>query len=161
MVSADPVDTEPSRQSAERVGPLAAINNQPYQYMVKFLCGWWDDEFYYTHISIHNYTGANVRIWERPALGYLARIPGFPDIPSIGTHVIPRGRVLKFDCVDIWTLSGMANNSHAEGMVHIGVGQRLPVVAVYRSRRDDEKTGSTWDWGPDTEVTEYQPFIEP
>lgn len=159
--SADLPDQGTDGRSTEGVGLLATVDDQPYQYMVKFLCGWEGPTSYFTHINIHNYTPANLRIWVRPALYYAPGAAQLPVVPGIASHVIRPRRVMRIHCEDIWDQIGMTWGDYAEGMVHIGVGQKLPVVAVYQTFRDDDMTGETWEEGPDVEVNEYQPFIEP
>ena len=131
--------------------------------MVKYVCGWNGPWSSLTYINIHNYTGTMVRVWFRPAPFYTRTSTVFPDVPAAHTHVIRPRRVLRLSCFDIWNLSGVLHYTYAEGMMHVSAGQRLPVVAFYQTSRDDQHGVGpiTWEWGPDVEVNEYRPFIEP
>ena len=158
-------------QSAEGVTPLALVDDQPYQYMVKFMCG--DTLFdqpsplimgnYFTAINVANYTDHNVKIYFRPLPHYASywgtSVPAV--IPLKGFSIRPR-RDLEIDCADVWNMFGNDYFSFAKGVMHIGTPERLPVIAVYTVGLGKDPATEAWDYKPQSIDVEYvDPFIAP
>ena len=167
----DPNDQRETAQLGEGVVPLGVLDEQPYHYMVKFVCG---DAlvqeilpplmgYYFTAINIGNYTGHSVRIYYRP-LGHYGNYSaaGIPPVYGVtGLWIKPR-RDFQIDCVDIWFGTQTDAYGLAKGILHISMAEKLPVVAVYTVATGKDMVDATWDQKPRSIDVEYiQPFSEP
>ena len=164
LVSAEAPDAGRSRA---QVNPLGGADNQIYHYMVKYICGKFPPTgaldgagMYDTNINVFNYTQKAVRIYYRPAAGYLEGAPEFPPIGNLGIEVIPVRRTLVLDCGEILSHEG-TGYSFSEGMVHISMNIKLPIVGVYVEHEYDLSTGDLIpSAGGSIEVEQYQTFME-
>lgn len=163
LVGADPPD---AGRSLAGVEPLGVADTQAYQYMVKYMCGPQGggglvaQGEYSTSINIHNYTTRPVRIFKRPAIGQVEYLPANP-IGGLGSKFILARRTLIINCYDIIQLEGQGFIS-TEGMMHISMDVKLPVVAVYTVGGWDHPAGVRVPaGGASIHVKEYEPFIEP
>ena len=179
LISAEPLDRdlppqEADAQLGEGVEILGVADQQPYQYMVKYVCGNWVVPYrfvavgqYVTSINVYNYTDVGVRIYKRPATMYTET--GLPSHEDTGTyparvHVIRPRKVLAINCEDIYSLLGYTEPTiMTEGFVQISMAQKLPVVAVYTSSAHDLDDPVDYypDSGPGIDVEYIVPFIEP
>ena len=164
LVSADPPD---AGRSLSKMQPMGVADNQVYHYMVKYICGKFPPAgaldgggMYDTNINVFNFTQKGVRIYYRPAAGYLEAAPSFPPIGSLGTTVVPARRTLVMDCEEILSHEG-TGYSFSEGMIHISMNTKLPIVGVYVEHEYDLSTGDPMpSAGGSIEVEQYQPFME-
>ena len=181
LVSAEPPDRDlPPQQGdaqlAESVEILGVADQQPYQYMVKYVCEGWASTLpykmmaygdYHTAINVHNYTDHPVRIYKRPSIGYTeTENPAHYDVPvyAAKVHMIRPRKTLVINCEDITSLlGGAAGPITAEGFVQLSLAEKLPVAAVYTSSAfdlDDPADGYP-DSGPSIDVEYIDPFLEP
>ena len=144
LVSAQPV----ARQAVQQPGATAEVQvttavagfyQEPYHYMVKFVCGRQGDVAldasvrpgdYATAINIHNFTDYRVKVYRKPALHYTPYSAAPPPYAVTGIWVRP-GRVLEIDCLDIYTLTGRTVGTFVKGMMHLSMQEELRVAAVY------------------------------
>ena len=166
LVSAEPPDAD---KSVAEISPLLVADDQPYQFMVKFVCGDWEDMptvvdgLYTTAINVYNYTDHAVRIYKRPSFAYreTASPDSIPPVIAWKTYNMRARRTLVIDCPDLYWMAGINPGTPYEGMIQISLPEKLPVVAVYTSSADD------WTVPPDghvdsgacIHVQEYQPFV--
>ena len=164
LVSAEAPGAE---RSLPDVQVLGVADSQVYHYMVKYVCGKFPPTgaldgagMYDTNINVHNYTPKGVKIYYRPAVGYLEGTPEFPPVGSLGTEVIPARRTLVIDCTEILQHEGTIYQ-FTEGMMHISMSTKLPIVGVYVEHEYDFSTGDLIpSAGGSIDVEQYQPFLE-
>ena len=146
----------------------------PVQYMVKFVCGLVPVQppgeegplkpgNYATAINIHNYTFTSPIFGStRIALHYREGVP-FPSLPPlvpVKQLKLWRYRTAEIDCPSIWMRTNLPPGTFVKGMVHIGIGQLLPVVAVYTSQTVlDPAVPPDAGAGHSIDVEEVFPFI--
>ena len=177
LVSAEPPDRDlPPQQGdaqlAESVEILGVADEQPYQYMVKYVCGSWGIYPYHmaaygvyqTSINVHNYTDQGVRIYKRPSHVYTETDnPPHGNVVVYGAkvHVIRARKALAINCEDILSLLGFPSNFAAEGFVQLSLAAKLPVAAVYTSVAVDQEPDGVPDSGPSIDVEYIEPFVSP
>ncbi len=146
---------------------------RPFQYMVKFVCGWRgpappveDQQVkpgnYATAINIYNHNRSGVVGGAaRVALWYRTGFPPPPLVTNFAFTVVNR-RVLEIDCLDVWIRSNIPPGTFLKGMVHVGLDQRLEVVAVYTSQtHDNPNAGPDPGAGHSIDVEYVKPLIVP
>ena len=168
LVSAEPPD---AGKSLAEMKPLGPADRLPYQYMVKYQCGWlahidptvlWNAPGgYQTEITVHNFTTTNLRIYKRPTVSGHERSVVAPPILGVFTYVIKARRSLYIDCDDIYWMTGVGSPVPITGMLQLSLGEKLPVVATYTSAALDVDVNSYPDSGPSVHVEQYEPFVQP
>ena len=152
LVSASPGDEDAALAGDAAQRPEAVIpllnppNGYPIQWAVKFVCGYVPPAsgegeppvvpgHYATAINIDNpyettkYTARRVHLHYNPG-------EPFPPVTPSKQSAITRWRVLEIDCLEIWSMIGVAPGTFVKGMVHIGSTDVLPIAAVYTSQTD-------------------------
>ena len=133
-----------TRDGDKEIEELDAASNPavyPVQYSVKFVCGFVQDDTqagvkpgnYATAINIHNHVPRIVQGGKRVALHYRMGTTA-PPIQTPFGFTIRSLRVLEVDCIDIWAMVGVPPHTYLKGMMHIGLGEPLPVTAVYTAQ---------------------------
>ena len=106
------------------------------------------------------FTASKVRIYKRPAPGYLSDYLPSPAGDVRSDTIVPR-RTMVIHCSEILQLEGGSAYA-SEGMIHISMNQRLPVVAVYVSQAWDPSTlEPITSGGTQVHMQEYQPLEAP
>ena len=72
-----------------------------------------------------------------------------------------RSTVLEIDCADIWSMAGVSPGTFLKGVVHLGLVQDLPVIAVYTSQTNNDAPDSLPNAGAGVSIdVEYiEPFV--
>ena len=165
LVSAEPPDPQPDRRievagSAQVTSVRDGLYQQSHHYMVKFICGRQEGVAYTspvrpgdyaTAINIHNHTDHRVKIYRKPSLHYTPYTAAPPAFSAKGFWIRP-GRVLEIDCTDIYTLTRIDAGTWVKGMMHLGMDEELPVVAVYTVATGDTDGDGYPDSGPSIDV---------
>ena len=169
LVSADLPDVarqEGACRSPEGVRPLGIADDQPYQYMVKYVCGEWlglglEMGTYDTMINVYNYADRGVRIFKRPSLSYSETTTAPPDVVGSVAHTVRARRALFIDCNDVYALTGETGGDPIEGMIHLSPTEVLPVAAAYTTVALDGDGDFRPDSGPSFHEEQYGPFTHP
>ena len=157
--------------SPAKITPHGVADDQPYQYMVKYQCGWFGHNtatmfwvvpgWYETVVNVYNYTTAPVRIRKRPAISVHERFIVTPPVGELFTYRIHARRSLYIDCDDIYWMADVVPPAPLIGTLHISSEQKLPVSAMYTGVALDRDSSDYPDSGPSVHVEQYEPFVEP
>lgn len=152
------------------ITPSAAQSCAPkVYYMVKYVCGLQEDQFslgepsikagnYATAINLHNFSEEWVCGRKRPALDYSEFDSKLPPAFGLEAFEIAPLSVLEVDCNSIWASTGIPHGTFIKGMIEIGLGARLPAVAVYTAQITDQMQMTETGAGISIDVEYLTPF---
>ena len=178
MVSADPGDRTTDRVvvSDDVAEGVTALSTEPedmgFQWMIKFVCGFVPTSGdalepvvpgrYGTAINVAGDHTGHTMSFRRVRLHYTPGSPRPPRLTSRKAWVF-RDTVLEIDCTDIWSMAGVSPGTFLKGVVHLGLIQRLPVIAVYTSQTNNSGPDSLPNAaaGVSIDVEYIEPFTVP